>query len=199
MPEPVTFRPRGGQIVAWVAIAICALGLVFIAVTDGVPSLIVWAWPIVLVAWLAWILYIRPRVQISEGFIEVGNVFRTHRVPWGDVADVDSRYALTVHTTGGRSIRAWAAPAPSARQAMTTNREEVARTPGEGDMRRPSDAEGTASGDATALVRRTLEQYRRSGGSTTPDGTVSTLNTPVIAVTAVLIAAAVLSLALPHG
>ncbi|MFB8145117.1 PH domain-containing protein [Microbacterium sp. NPDC056003] len=199
MPEPVTFRPRGGQIVAWVAIAICALGLVFIAVTDGVPSLIVWAWPIVLVAWLAWILYIRPHVLISEGFIEVGNVFRTHRVPWGDVADVDSRYALTVHTTGGRSIRAWAAPAPSARQAMTTNREEVARTPGEGDMRRPSDAEGTASGDATALVRRTLEQYRRSGGSTTPDGTVSTLNTPVIAVTAVLIAAAVLSLALPHG
>ncbi|WP_214468583.1 PH domain-containing protein [Microbacterium flavescens] len=198
MPEPVTFRPRGGQIIAWVAIGICALGLVFVAITDGVPSLIVWAWPIVLVAWLAWILYIRPYVQISEGFIEIGNVFRTHRVPWGDVTDVDSRYALTIHTTGGRSIRAWAAPAPSARQAMTTHREEVARTPGEGDTRRPSDAEGTASGDATALVRRTLEQYHRSGGDTTPGGTVSTLNVTVIAVTAVLIAAAVLSLALPH-
>ena len=115
MPEPVTFRPRGGQIIAWVAIAICALGLVYIAVTDGVPSLIVWAWPIVLVAWLAWVLYIHPYVRITEGFIEIGNVFRTHRVPWSDVADVESRYALTIRTASGRSIRAWAAPAPRTR------------------------------------------------------------------------------------
>src|SRR5262245_14469902 len=111
MPEPVVFRPRGGQIIAWVAIAICGVGSIFIAVADGVPSLVVWAWPIVLVAWLAWAVYIRPHVLIHEGFIEIVNVFRSHRVPWGDVADVDSRYALTIHTTGGRSIRAWAAPA----------------------------------------------------------------------------------------
>ncbi|MGL4257741.1 PH domain-containing protein [Microbacterium sp.] len=199
MPEPVTFRPRGSQILAWVAIGVCALGLVFVALIDGVASLVAWGWPIALVAWLAWALYVRPHVQISEGFIEIANVFRTHRVPWGDVADVDSRYALTVRTTGGRSIRAWAAPAPGARQALATHREEVSRTPGEGDTRRPSDAEGTPSGDATALVRRTLDQYRRSGGDTTPGGTVTTLNVGVVAVTAVLGAASVLALALPHG
>lgn len=198
MPEPVTFRPRGGQILAWVAIAICALGLIFIAVSDGVPSLVVWGWPIVLVAWLGWALYIRPYVQISEGFIEIGNVFRTHRVPWGDVEDVDSRFALTVHTTDGRSIRAWAAPAPGARQALATHRDEVARTPGDSETRRPSDAEGTPSGDATALVRRRLEQYRRSGGDTMAGGTVTTLNIAMIAVTAVLVAASVLALAAPH-
>lgn len=198
MPEPVTFRPRGGQIIAWVAIAICALGLVYIAVTDGVPSLIVWAWPIVLVAWLAWVLYIHPYVRITEGFIEIGNVFRTHRVPWSDVSDVESRYALTIRTASGRSIRAWAAPAPGARHALATRREEVSRTPGEGDLRRPSDAEGTDSGDATALVRVTLDAYRRSGGDTTPGGTVSTLNVAIIVVSAVLVGAAVLSLAAPH-
>lgn len=198
MPEPVTFRPRGGQILAWVAIGVCAVGLVFIAVTDGVGALALWAWPILLVAWLAWALYVRPSVQISEGFIEIVNVFRTHRVPWGDVADVESRYALTVRTTGGRDIRAWAAPAPGARQALTTHREEVSRTPGDGDTRRPSDAEGTPSGDATALVRRSLEAYRSRGGDTTPGGTVTTLNVGVIAVTAILLAASVLTLALPH-
>lgn len=198
MPEPVTFRPRGGQILAWAAIGVCALGLVFIAFTDGIAALALWGWPILLVAWLAWILYVRPHVQISEGFIEIANVFRTHRVPWGDVDDVDSRYALTVRTRDGRSIRAWAAPAPGARQALATKREEVSHTPGDSDTRRPSDAEGTASGDAAALVRRTLDQYRRSGGDTTPGGAVTTLNVGVIAVTAVLLAAAVLSLALPH-
>ncbi|WP_461476286.1 PH domain-containing protein [Microbacterium sp. HJ5] len=199
MPEPVTFRPRGSQILAWAAIGVCALGLVFIAVTEGVPALLLWSWPIVLVAWLAWIVYVRPYVRVNEAFIEVGNVFRTHRVPWSDVADVDSRYALTVTTTGGRSIRAWAAPAPSARQAMSTRREEVAAVPGDGDFRRPADAEGTPSGDAAAIVRRTLLQYRRSGAGDAVGGTVSMLNVAVIAVTAVLLAAAVLSLALPHG
>lgn len=198
MPEPVVLRPRGGQILAWTAIGVCAAGLVFIATTDGIPSLVVWSWPIVLVAWMAWLLYIRPSVSVTDGFVEISNPFRTHRVPWGDIDDVDSRYALTLVTKGGRSIRAWAAPAPGARAALSVRREEVSRTPGEGDTRRPADAEGTASGDASALVRRRLEAYRRAGGHA-PGETASSLNVALIGVTAVLFAAAVLSLSLPHG
>jgi hypothetical protein len=198
MPEPVVLRPRGGQILAWTAIGVCAAALVFIAVSDGVPSLVVWSWPIVLVAWVAWLLYIRPYVSVTDGFVEIGNPFRTHRVPWGDIDEVDSRYALTLVTKGRRSIRAWAAPAPGARTALATRREEVSRTPGEGDSRRPADAEGTASGDAAGLVRRRLEAYRR-GADVAVGEAVSTLNVLLIGVTAVLLAAAVLSLALPHG
>lgn len=198
MPEPVVIRPRGGQIIAWTAIGLCGAGLVFIAVTDGVSSLLLWSWPVLLVAWAAWVLYIRPYVEVTDGFVEIGNPFRTHRVPWDDMQDVESRYALTIETKGGRSIRAWAAPAPSARHAMTMRREELARTPGEGDTRRPSDAEGTASGDAAGHVRRRLDAHRRSG-AVAPGATVTSLNIAQIAVTAVLIAAAVLSLALPHG
>lgn len=202
MPDPVVFRPRAGQILAWTTIALCGVALVLVAVTDGVAGLAVWAWPILFVAWLAWLLYVRPYVSVTEGFVEIGNPFRTHRVPWGDVARVDSRYALTIETTAGRGIRAWAAPAPSARQAMSTRREEVSRTPGEGDTRRPADAEGTLSGDAVGLVRRTLEAYTREGGRPIPGGTASTLNVPVVATTAILAAAAVLSVALAafaHG
>ena len=198
MPEPVVFRPRGGQILAWSAIGVCAVAVVLIALTDGIPSVIVWGWPLLLVAWLAWLLYVRPSVTVTDGFVEVSNPFRTHRVPWGDVRGVDSRYALTLETASGARIRAWAAPAPSARQALSTRREELARTPGEGDTRRPSDAEGTASGDAAGLVRRRRDAYERAG-TTAPGRTVTTPNIAPIAVTAVLIAATVLSLALPHG
>ncbi|MET0734756.1 MAG: PH domain-containing protein [Microbacterium sp.] len=198
MPEPVVLRPRGGQILAWTTIGACGVGLAFVAVADGAASLAVWSWPILLVAWAAWLLYVHPYVSVTDGFVEIGNPFRTHRVPWGDIDDVESRYALTIQTRGGARIRAWAAPAPGARQALSTRREEVSRTPGEGETRRPADAEGTPSGDAAGLVRRRLDAYRRSGGGSI-GGTATTLNVVLIGVTAVLFAASVLTLALPHG
>jgi Bacterial PH domain len=198
MPEPVVFRPRGGLILAWTAIGVCTAGLVYMAVTDGVAALAAWAWPIVAIAWLAWLLYIHPAVTVTEGFVEVVNPFRTHRVPWGDILDVESRYALTL-TTQTRRIRAWAAPAPGARQALTTRREDVANAPGDGDLRRPADAAGTESGDAMALVRRHLDAYRASGAPGLPGGSATTLNVSLIGVTAALLVAAVLTLSLAHG
>ncbi|BDV31021.1 PH domain-containing protein [Microbacterium terricola] len=195
MPQPVTFRPRGGLILAVIAIVICALGLIGLILSEGTEGLFGWFWPIAAFAWGAWLLYINPCVTVTEGFVEIRNILRTHRVPWGDVDDVESRYALTVMTRDGRRIRAWAAPAPSARQALATRRDEVSRTPGEGDTRRPSDAEGTESGDATAIVRRHLETYRTTGGPGLPGGTTSTWNLWLVAVTVAVVAAALATLA----
>ncbi|GAA1849733.1 PH domain-containing protein [Microbacterium koreense] len=201
MPEPVVFRPRGGQILAWVAIVVCAASLVLILVTDGPLAVVLWSSPLVLIAWIAWLLYVRPSVTVSDGFVEIDNPFRTHRIPWGDIDDIDTRFALTVTTTGGRRIRAWAAPAPGIRRALATRREEVAESPGDGDTRRPSDAAGTESGDASLIVHRRLDEYRRTGGAGRTGGSVSTLGVARIAVTSVLLAASVvtLSLTLPHG
>ena len=195
MSQPVVFRPRGGVILAICAIAVCVTALVFMAVSDGLGSLARWGWPIVLVAWLAYLLYVHPRVTVTDGFVEVRNLVRTHRVPWGDVDEVDSRYALTITTRSGARIRAWAAPAPGARQALSTRREEVAGVPGEGDSRRPSDSESSLSGGAAALVRRTLETYRRQGGADLEGGTAMTWNIPALVVTVALVAAALFSLA----
>jgi len=199
MSQPVVFRPRGGMILAIIAIGICVATLIFMLIGEGAGSFARWAWPIVLIAWGAWLLYIAPFVVMTEGFIEIHNIFATHRVPWGDVDSIDSRYALTVKTESGRTIRAWAAPAPGAREALSTKREEVSRTPGEGDTRRPSDSENSLSGGAAAIARRSLEAYRRAGGATLPGGTATTWSVLKIAVTALLAAAAVLSIALPQG
>lgn len=201
MSRPVVFRPRGGVILAAIAIAVCVFALGWLAVTDGIAGVLLWGWPIVAFGWLAYALYIRPSVTVTDGFVEFGNPFRTHRVPWGDVTSVESRYALTVRTVAGRSIRAWAAPAPGARQALSTRREEVSRTPGDDDTRRPSDAEGTTSGDATTLVRRHLEAFRRSDEVERPGGTVTTWAVWPIVVTVLLVAAALVSMyqASAHG
>jgi len=201
MPHPVVFRPRGGVILAVLAIALCGAILISIVVTDGVAGLLLWSWPVLAFAWLAWLLYIRPSVTITDGFVEIRNPLRTHRVPWGDIVDVESRYALTVRTLDGDVIRAWAAPAPGARQALGTRREDVRRAPGEGETRRPSDAEGTHSGDASALVTRALEQHRRSGAPDLPGGTARTWAVVPLLLTAGLLIAAAVSLtqALAHG
>lgn len=199
MPEPVTLRPRGGMILAGVAIAFALAALVFIAVDGGPGELARWAWPVVLLGWGAWLFYVRPYVRVSEGFVEVSNILRTHRVPWSDINEVDSRYSLTLRTREGRAIRAWAAPAPGARQGLTTRREDVAHTPGSGDSRRPADAEGTPSGDAAGFIRRELERREREGTIGASAHTVSRWHPLLVAVTVALTAAAVLSLALPHG
>lgn len=201
MPEPVTLRPRGGMIIAAIALVITAAALVFIAIDGGLLDLARWAWPVVLLGWGAWLLYLRPYVRVSEGFVEISNLVRTYRVPWGDIDSVDSRFALTIRTRGGRVIRAWAAPAPGARQALSTQRADVTHTPGDDDTRRPSDAEGTASGDAAGLVRRELQRHRRDDPSSagTAGGTAMTWHPLLIAGTAALAAAAVVSLVLPHG
>lgn len=199
MSQPVVFRPRGGVILAIIAIGICATTLVFLVIADGPVSLARWAWPAVFIAWGAWLLYIAPYVVVTDGFVEIHNILRTHRCPWGDVDFVDSRFALTITTLSGRRIRAWAAPAPGAREALSTRQEEVSHTPGDGDTRRPSDSESSHSGGAAAVVRRQLERYRREGGADLPGGTTTTWHTLKIAITAILAAAAVLSIAVPQG
>jgi hypothetical protein len=191
------------MIIAAIALMITAAALVFIVVDGGLLELARWAWPVVLLGWGAWLLYLRPFVRVSEGFVEVSNIVRTYRVPWSDIETIESRFALTIRTRSGRTIRAWAAPAPGARQALSTQRADVAHTPGDDDTRRPSDAEGTASGDAAGLVRRELDRHRREDSplSSAPAAgeAVVTWHPLLIAGTAVLTAAAVLSLVLPHG
>jgi hypothetical protein len=188
-------------VLAAIAIVLCIVGIVSLIVWDGVGALLSWGAPIAAFGWLCYAVYIQPSVRMTEGFIDIRNIFRSHRVPWGDVDSVDSRYALTVHPVDGRHIRAWAAPAPAARRALGMRRVEVAGTPGEGDVRRPSDAVGTDSGDATALATAALARYRRDGGPALPGGTVTTWHLWTIAVTAVLVAAALAGLtqAAAHG
>lgn len=195
MPHPVVFRPRGGVVLAALALLLCLAVLVSLVITDGVEGLLAWGWPVLAFAWMIWLSYVRPSVTVTDGFVEMRNVLRTHRVPWGDVESVESRFALTVYTRDGKTIRAWAAPAPGARQALSTRRAEVSRAPGEGDTRRPSDAEGTESGDATALVQRAFQRYRREGGPALTGGTDSRWEWPLVAVTVALLIAGLTSLA----
>ena len=93
MPEPVTLRPRGGMIIAVAALVIAVAALVFIAVDGGLLELVRWAWPVVLLGWGAWLVYLRPFVRVSEGFVEVSNIVRTDG--WWMIASASASGSLT--------------------------------------------------------------------------------------------------------
>ncbi|NLT53556.1 MAG: PH domain-containing protein [Actinomycetales bacterium] len=53
----------------------------------------------------------RPVVIVDDDGVELRNVVRDVRVPWSELTEVETRYALTLVTRGGR-FRSWAAAAP---------------------------------------------------------------------------------------
>lgn len=66
-----------------------------------------WMCAVLLVCWM---LLIRPCLVIAPSTLTVVNVFRTHIIPWRDVAALQVRYQLVVELTDGTTIRAWGSP-----------------------------------------------------------------------------------------
>ncbi|MGW9158303.1 PH domain-containing protein [Microbacterium sp. NPDC055665] len=75
-------------------------------------------WAIVLLSlpWMGfvllvcWMLLIRPCLIVAPSTLSVVNVFRTHTIPWREVAALQVRYQLVVELTDGTTIRAWGSP-----------------------------------------------------------------------------------------
>lgn len=145
---------------------IAAVSAVVVAVTAGaVDAMLTVPWLLLLVA-TCWAFFWRPSVIVSDAGVRLVNVTRTIDIPWPAVHDVDTRFALTLHTAYGR-FGAWAAPAPGAGTALrssmrarrTSSRdpESVIETSSMGDIA------GSASGEAATIVRRRWERLRASG------------------------------------
>lgn len=152
-------------------------------------------------AFLAWAGLWRPAVGVSDEAVTIVNVFSTVIVPWTALIQVETRYALTLVTPGGR-YTATAAPAPG-RLAAALSRREMGRvesqTGGTGTMR-PGDLPTTDSGAAAYLVRqrweRLVAEERIELGVADRTPAVRSWHWAVIAISAALLVLAVLALAL---
>ncbi|MDP9801317.1 hypothetical protein J2S49_001393 [Arcanobacterium wilhelmae] len=65
---------------------------------------------VALVAAAAWVFSYHSYVQIGPGGLTVVNIFRTHRIPWNDIAGTERRWGLYVLLRTGRKISVWAVP-----------------------------------------------------------------------------------------
>ncbi len=136
----MTYRSSFSRALAVVTVALCAVLLVSLALTSGAGTTLRYAAPALLVALLAWMAYWRPLVEVSDGGIELRNVWRTVQVPWPALQEVDGRLGLRLVTAYG-TYQAWAVPAPR----RTRGSREVATT------------------EAATMVRARWDELRRAG------------------------------------
>ncbi|WP_165372720.1 PH domain-containing protein [Pengzhenrongella frigida] len=159
MPPPVTghtVRPRSA-IAAAVGWGLVTLGWSWFAVHDGGPVGLVRQVPgLVLAATLVYAVLVRPSVEVSPTGVALRNVVRDVMVPWAALAEVRTRYALTLVTTDGRRFTAWAAPASGRHTDARLTLREV-QTLGLGPdevLPTASASSASQSGAVAAWVRR---------------------------------------------
>jgi hypothetical protein len=160
-------RSQFGPLLAGSVAALCLLAAVVVAAEEGASTLLtVWPW-LAIVACLAWALYWRPEVRVTDAGVRLVNPLRTIDVAWPALQAVETRWALTLVTTWG-SYRAWAAPAPGRsvmRQQLRHHVSQDRRIPGlpPNSSARPSDLPHTDSGAAAQAINEHWKRLRAGG------------------------------------
>jgi len=161
MTRSYRFRPVFGRVLAAVVVVVCVVIVAQSLVADAAGSWFVLA-PLALVGVGVWAVYWQPGVDVDEEGVTVRNILRTTRVPWARLVKVDTRYTLTLATDDGRTVGAWASPAPGAIHALRLNKTRLAKLPEstyvDGTVR-PGDDETTDSGLPALVIRREWERH----------------------------------------
>ena len=149
-------RPRS-SIAAMIVGLVAALAWAWSAAADGgVLGLARQAPDILLATTLAYGVLVRPAVAIGPTGITLRNVVRDVDVPWAALAEVRTRFALTLVTTDGRRFTAWAAPASGRHTDTRLTRRELGAIgwdPAD-DLPTASASPESSSGAVAAWVRR---------------------------------------------
>jgi hypothetical protein len=106
-----TFRPRGNF--AW---AFCAFGLIGLFATNSIwvstntSQIVTDVSVCVLLASLAYLIWIRPKLVLRSEHIEVVNPLRTELISYSEVISLETKWVLTIIHAKGKT-KVWVAPA----------------------------------------------------------------------------------------
>lgn len=64
-------------------------------------------WPAA-IAMFAWVLFVRPSVELTDEAVVLRNLVRDVEVPWGRIEATQARWNLRVITVGGAAYGSWA-------------------------------------------------------------------------------------------
>ena len=166
MKDSTTLRPRWGIVLTIVVAALCALGLGKLFVTGDAGQILRYTWGLLLIPYLTWLAFWSPGVTVEPHAVVVRNLIREHAVTWPAIQRIETKYALTLYTTGGK-ITAWSAPTPGRYAATRVAKSDLAGLPestyGAGDSVAVGDIPSSESGLAAFHVRRQWEQLRDAG------------------------------------
>jgi Bacterial PH domain len=158
------YRPTTGRVLAACFAGACAIALVVVLVTDGAGGLLAYAPWLLLPAAVVWAVFWNPRVVVDDSGLTLVNVLRTVRLPWPAIQDVDTRWALKLHTAYG-TFGAWAAPSAGRYASRGISPNDIRHLPEErrsGGVR-IGDSPHSPSGRAAEAIRAQWEQLRDAG------------------------------------
>ncbi len=188
-----TYRPRSARITAALIVAVAATVAAARVMGDGLRGAAPTVGLAALVAIAGVVGYWRPSIRVGPDSIDVHNVLRRATIPLSRVVHVDTKWALELYLDDGSKVSAFVAPAPGAFAARTMRAEDARGLPRDTYLAgtvRPGDRRGTPSGDAAALVRKSLEDYRKRVGHDAADPITRTVDVGAILALTVGLAAA---------
>lgn len=196
--QPIVFRSTSSRVLAAIIVGGALVALVAVVITDGIAGAVSVLPLLALIGGFGWAAYWRPAVTVDDSGVTVIGVIVTTEVPWSSIRTVDTRWALSMRTTGG-IVTAWAAPAPGRHGLYRVTRGENQNLSADAYLAgtiRPGDAMTSDSGQAAEIVRRSWERWRDTHAEL-PDGAEPVRrrwHMATIAVTVVLVALAALAL-----
>ncbi len=148
MGPTLVFRPLFGRVLTVAAGALVVLVAAIELVDQGVLAAVRAALVGAVLVDLIWLTFWRPRVEVSDGGIDIHNVTVNWHVPWPDYRGAECRWSLVVRGSQV-SVTAWSAPRSSAAAAGLERRRArrlgPAGTPAAGGAGSRSDAESVAA------------------------------------------------------
>lgn len=160
-----TYRTLPARVLGWgmVAAAAALAALTVVDIARGQRSGLLGSAALILgLAVVAWVLFLRPRVELRRDGILLVNIVTDTTVPFAAVSEITHQWALEVHDGEGRRHSAWAVP---------VKRERVRREAVEdyAETTRVRGSAGTTAQGVADEVQRTLQRWRLDGGELSPD------------------------------
>jgi hypothetical protein len=171
------------------SVTIMVLAWLIILVGEGLADALASLPGVALIGTSSLLLFWFPRVEVGEEFVKIVNVFREHKISWGAIKLIDTRWALAITTESGK-ITAWGAPAPGRHSSIFASRDQGQHLPESTYISgtvRPGDLVSSDSGAAAAHIRRLWEQRKDA-----PVVVESKINFGKIALVAILLVATAL-------
>jgi hypothetical protein len=104
----------------------------------------------------------KPRLEIADEGVKIINPLSTVFLPWSEVINIETQFALTFYTAE-RKVSSWAAIAPGRYHHRSIHPTEVKGViPRDSRLLRASDSPRTDSGAAAYIARMRWEKFNKS-------------------------------------
>ncbi|MDQ2850232.1 PH domain-containing protein [Dermatophilaceae bacterium Sec6.4] len=104
---PEVFRQAQALVLGYATISLCALIVLLSLRSDAGIGFLEVMWPLA-IALVAWALFVRPSVEITDDAVILRNLVRDVRIPWERIEATQARWNLRVVTEGGAAYGSWA-------------------------------------------------------------------------------------------